>query len=132
MLRAQHGHPLQGAEPGQWTLRWYGELWRTPLILGAFRASAMVAVLVGILAPLLGLLAAKTVRAEKGAEPIKTHLLLTRYAPQQVAKGEMLSVGDVLELDPSWEPMGAVAIGHPAQEPAARPPRDPADYVVER
>src|SRR5262252_9123120 len=46
----------------------------------------------------LGLLAAKTVRAEKGAEPIKTHLLLTRYSPQQVARGEMLSVADVLEL----------------------------------
>ncbi len=45
----------------------------------------------------LGLLAAKTVRAEKG-ETIKTHLLLTRYAAAQVAKGEMLSVGDVLEI----------------------------------
>jgi septum site-determining protein MinD len=46
----------------------------------------------------LGLLNAKTKRSEVGAEPIKTHLLLTRYAPQQVANGEMLSVGDVLEL----------------------------------
>lgn len=41
-------------------------------------------------------------------------------------------VRDVLELDGSWEPMGAVAIGHAAVEPVARPPRDPADYVVER
>ena len=46
----------------------------------------------------LGLLAAKTSRAEIGGPPIKTHLLLTRYAPGQVKKGEMLSVGDVLEL----------------------------------
>jgi septum site-determining protein MinD len=46
----------------------------------------------------LGLLAAKTSRAEVGGPPIKTHLLLTRYAPMQVKKGEMLSVGDVLEL----------------------------------
>jgi septum site-determining protein MinD len=46
----------------------------------------------------LGLLAAKTSRAEMGAAPIKTHLLLTRYAPLQVKRGEMLSVGDVLEL----------------------------------
>lgn len=45
----------------------------------------------------LGLLASKTSRAEIGT-PIKSHLLLTRYAPQQVKKGEMLSVGDVLEL----------------------------------
>jgi septum site-determining protein MinD len=46
----------------------------------------------------LGLLAAKTNRAEMGGAPIKTHLLLTRYSPLQVKKGEMLSVGDVLEL----------------------------------
>jgi septum site-determining protein MinD len=46
----------------------------------------------------IGLLAAKTSRAEVGNGPIKTHLLLTRYAPNQVKKGEMLSVDDVLEL----------------------------------
>jgi septum site-determining protein MinD len=46
----------------------------------------------------LGLLNAKTSRAEKGDEPIKTHLLLTRYSSAQVARGEMLSVGDVLEI----------------------------------
>lgn len=46
----------------------------------------------------LGLLSAKTSRAENGGEPINTHLLLTRYSPQQVARGEMLSVGDVLEI----------------------------------
>jgi septum site-determining protein MinD len=45
----------------------------------------------------IGLLSAKTGRAEDGAQ-IKTHLLLTRYAPGQVKKGEMLSVDDVLEL----------------------------------
>jgi septum site-determining protein MinD len=45
----------------------------------------------------IGLLSAKTGRAEDGAT-IKTHLLLTRYAPGQVKKGEMLSVDDVLEL----------------------------------
>lgn len=39
---------------------------------------------------------------------------------------------EVLDLDPSWEPMGAVAIGQAAADPAPRPPRDPADYVVER
>jgi len=46
----------------------------------------------------LGLLAAKTNRAELGGSPIRTHLLLTRYSPAMVKKGEMLSVGDVLEL----------------------------------
>jgi septum site-determining protein MinD len=45
----------------------------------------------------LGLLHAKTRLSERGEE-IKTHLLLTRYSPAVVAKGEMLSVSDVLDL----------------------------------
>jgi septum site-determining protein MinD len=47
---------------------------------------------------IIGLLEAKTQRAEQGMEPVKTHLLLTRYSPERVAKGEMLSYKDVLEL----------------------------------
>jgi septum site-determining protein MinD len=45
----------------------------------------------------IGLLNSKTSRAETG-DPITIHLLLTRYSPAQVQKGEMLSVEDVLEL----------------------------------
>ncbi len=45
----------------------------------------------------IGLLNSKTSRAEIG-DPITIHLLLTRYSPQQVQKGEMLGVDDVLEL----------------------------------
>jgi coenzyme F420-0:L-glutamate ligase/coenzyme F420-1:gamma-L-glutamate ligase len=41
-------------------------------------------------------------------------------------------VREVLELDPSWEPMGAVAVGHPAAPPPGRAPRDPAGYCVTR
>jgi septum site-determining protein MinD len=47
---------------------------------------------------IIGLLEAKTQRAEQGLESVKTHLLLTRYSPERVAKGEMLSYKDVLEL----------------------------------
>ncbi len=47
---------------------------------------------------ILGLLDAKTYRAEQGMDPIKAHLLLTRYSPSRVAKGEMLSYKDVVEL----------------------------------
>jgi septum site-determining protein MinD len=46
---------------------------------------------------ILGLLASKTERAEKG-ERVKEHLLLTRYSPRRVAAGEMLSVADVKEI----------------------------------
>ncbi|MBM9512940.1 septum site-determining protein MinD [Desulfogranum marinum] len=47
---------------------------------------------------ILGLLASKTRRAEEGREPVKEHLLLTRYEPARVEKGEMLSVDDVKEI----------------------------------
>ncbi|HRO62958.1 septum site-determining protein MinD [Thermomonas sp.] len=46
----------------------------------------------------LGLLASKTHRAEKGEGEVTSHLLLTRYSPQRVADGEMLSVADVEEV----------------------------------
>ncbi len=45
----------------------------------------------------LGLLSAKTNRAEKG-EGVKAHLLLTRYDHARVARGEMMKVEDILEI----------------------------------
>nr|VUD31597.1 Septum site-determining protein MinD [Raoultella sp. NCTC 9187] len=47
---------------------------------------------------ILGILASKSRRAENGEEPIKEHLLLTRYNPGRVNKGDMLSMEDVLEI----------------------------------
>jgi septum site-determining protein MinD len=46
---------------------------------------------------IIGLLDAKTDRAEKG-EKIEKHLLLTRYDPARAARGEMLKTDDVLEI----------------------------------
>ena len=46
----------------------------------------------------LGLLASKSKRAEEGQDPIKEHLLLTRYNPERVNNGEMLGVEDVKEI----------------------------------
>ncbi len=46
---------------------------------------------------MLGLLASKSRMAEKG-EKIKEHLLLTRYNPERVENGEMLSVSDVEDI----------------------------------
>ncbi|MFA5959775.1 MAG: septum site-determining protein MinD [Tatlockia sp.] len=47
---------------------------------------------------ILGLLASKTKRAIENTTPIQEHLLLTRYDPERVEKGEMLSVEDVKEI----------------------------------
>jgi septum site-determining protein MinD len=46
---------------------------------------------------ILGLLASKTRKAENG-ERVQEHLLLTRYSPARVEKGDMLSIGDVEEI----------------------------------
>jgi septum site-determining protein MinD len=41
---------------------------------------------------MLGILAAKSKRAESGDEPIKEHLLITRYDINRVRNGEMMGV----------------------------------------
>ncbi len=47
---------------------------------------------------ILGILAAKSKRAVDGLDPVKEHLLVTRYNPGRVAAGEMLSVEDIQEI----------------------------------
>lgn len=47
---------------------------------------------------MLGILSSKSRRAENGEDPIEEHLLVTRYSPERVEKGEMLGVDDVLEI----------------------------------
>lgn len=47
---------------------------------------------------ILGILQSKSQRAEQGLEPIKEHLLVTRYNPTRVDEGEMLSVEDIVDI----------------------------------
>ena len=47
---------------------------------------------------ILGIIQAKSRRAQTGDEPVKEHLLITRYVPKRVDAGEMLSYGDVQEI----------------------------------
>jgi septum site-determining protein MinD len=46
---------------------------------------------------IIGLLDSKTVKAERG-ECVEKHLLITRYQAWRAARGEMLSIDDVLEI----------------------------------
>lgn len=46
----------------------------------------------------LGILSSKTRRAANGQSKVREHLLLTRYSPARVERGEMMSVEDVQEI----------------------------------
>lgn len=47
---------------------------------------------------ILGMLSSKTKRAIEGKEPIKQHLLITRYNANRVEDGQMLSLSDIEDI----------------------------------
>ncbi len=47
---------------------------------------------------ILGILGSKTQRAIDGTDPIKEHLLITRYNPHRVEEGQMLSLQDIQDI----------------------------------
>jgi len=47
---------------------------------------------------ILGILSSKSRRAELGLDPIKEHLLITRYSQSRVKSGDMLSIEDIQEI----------------------------------
>ena len=47
---------------------------------------------------ILGMLSSKTKRAIEGGDPVKEHLLITRYNPNRVEGGQMLSLDDIHEI----------------------------------
>ncbi len=47
---------------------------------------------------ILGMLGSKTQRAIDGGDPIKEHLLITRYDPNRVEDGHMLSITDIQDI----------------------------------
>jgi septum site-determining protein MinD len=82
---------------------------------------------------IIGMLDSKTVKAEKG-ERIDKHLLITRYCAGRAARGEMLSIDDVLEIlstpllgiiPESEEVLRASNVGSPVtlNNPASAPAR---------
>lgn len=47
---------------------------------------------------ILGILASKSKRAIENLPPVTEHLLITRYSPDRVQRGEMLSVDDIKDI----------------------------------
>jgi len=47
---------------------------------------------------ILGILQSESKRAKMNEEPVREHLLITRYNPGRVKEGQMLSVDDIVEL----------------------------------
>ncbi len=47
---------------------------------------------------IIGIIQSRSRRAKDSREPVKEHLLITRYSPTRVANGEMLSFEDVQEI----------------------------------
>ena len=47
---------------------------------------------------MIGILSSKSRRAEQGLEGIREYLLVSRYSPERVARGEMLALEDVREI----------------------------------
>ncbi len=72
---------VQGAERGSWTFAAYGDLLRTPLVAASLRTTVLVAVIVGIATPVLGLLAALSIRELRAPRLILLVLLLPLFIP---------------------------------------------------
>ena len=47
---------------------------------------------------ILGILSSKSRRAVRGEAPVKEHLLITRFSPTRVERGEMLGIKDVQDI----------------------------------
>lgn len=72
---------VQGTGPGQWSFAAYGELLRTQLITQSVRTTLLIALIVGIATPILGLLAALSIRELHAPRLILLVLLLPLFIP---------------------------------------------------
>ena len=64
-----------------WTMRWYPELFRTPLVLASMRTTVVLGAVVALLAPVLGLLAAMAVREFQAKRLVLLLMLLPLFIP---------------------------------------------------
>ena len=89
---------------------------------------------------IIGMLDSKTVKAENG-ERVNKHVLVTRYDPARAARGEMISINDILEIlatpllgiiPESQDVLRASNVGSPVtlNNPASSPARAYADATL--
>lgn len=65
----------------EFTLRWYIEMWRNPILVDSFEASVIIAMIVGVITPLLAILAAMAVRELPIRRLIVILMLLPLFVP---------------------------------------------------
>jgi spermidine/putrescine transport system permease protein len=63
------------------TLRWYGEMWSNPVLVGSMKISALIAVLTGLITPPLAILAAMAVRELRIPRLVMMLMLLPLFIP---------------------------------------------------
>lgn len=72
---------IRGDAAGEWTMRWYDELWQTAAILRALRTTAVIGLIVGVVASVLGLVAALSIRELGIPRLILLAMLLPLFVP---------------------------------------------------
>ncbi|HUS53165.1 MAG TPA: ABC transporter permease subunit [Thermohalobaculum sp.] len=66
---------------GGWTLRWYSEMWKNPLLAGSVITSIEAALIVAVVTPVLALGAAMAIRELKAPRLILLLMLLPLFVP---------------------------------------------------
>lgn len=94
----------------EFTLHWYHELWRIPLVMSALRTTAAVALLVGLITPVLGLLAALSIRELHLPRLILLIMLLPLFIPGVSMGLASAFLFRLLELPPSLLSMIVVQV----------------------
>jgi ABC-type spermidine/putrescine transport system permease subunit II len=62
-------------------LRWYGEMWSNPVLVGSMKTSALIALLTGLITPPLAILAAMAVRELRIPRLVMMLMLLPLFIP---------------------------------------------------
>ena len=71
----------ENANEGRITLRWYGEMWKNPLLTGAMETSLEAGFIVAVVAPTLALVAAMAIRELRVPRLVLLLMLLPLFVP---------------------------------------------------